>query len=69
MVSFFMFMDVDFIFYKEGLWNDDVSKPFNATVDIYIDDKGLGHYNCQSKKTNEKVKKQTLIYGMEVSNQ
>ena len=36
--------------------NDDLSKPFNATVDIYIDDKGLAHYNCQTKKTDAKGK-------------
>ena len=36
--------------------NDDLTKPFNATVDIYIDDKGLAHYNCQTKKTDAKGK-------------
>lgn len=36
--------------------NDDLSKPFNATVDIYIDDKGLAHYNCLTKKTDAKGK-------------
>ena len=36
--------------------SDDLSKPFNATVDIYIDDKGLAHYNCQTKKTDAKGK-------------
>lgn len=36
--------------------NDDLLKPFNATVDIYIDDKGLAHYNCQTKKTDAKGK-------------
>ncbi len=42
--------------------NDDLSKPFNATVDIYIDDKGLAHYNCQTKKTDAKGK--TVKFGI-----